>query len=54
MFMDRCYDSALEKRKGDGYIVLKCGLATIPLAGLDVPFHSHYLWSGVMPFRGCE
>ncbi|KAN0111523.1 hypothetical protein V8E52_008407 [Russula decolorans] len=25
---------------------------SIPLAGLDVPFHSRYLWSGVMPFWG--
>lgn len=52
--VDGCYDSALEKQKADGYIVLERGLATIPLAGLDVPFHSRYLWSGVMPFRGCE
>jgi len=25
------------------------GPTTIPLASLDVPFHSRYLWSGVMP-----
>ncbi|KAN0116238.1 hypothetical protein V8E52_006063 [Russula decolorans] len=25
---------------------------SIPLAGLDVPFHARYLWSGVMPFWG--
>lgn len=24
--------------------------ATIPLPGIDVPFHSKYLWSGVSPF----
>jgi fatty acid synthase subunit alpha, fungi type len=52
--VNSCYDSAVEKQKGEGYIVLERGLATIPLAGLDVPFHSRYLWSGVMPFRGCE
>ena len=52
--VDGCYDSVLEKQKADSYIVLECGLAMIPLAGLDVPFHSHYFWSGVMPFRGCE
>jgi hypothetical protein len=46
------YDSAVEKQKADGYIVLERGLATIPPAGLDVSFHSHYLWSGAMPFRG--
>ena len=52
--VNSCYDSAVEKQKAEGYIVLERGLATIPLAGLDVPFHSRYLWSGVMPFRGCE
>jgi hypothetical protein len=48
------YDSAVEKQKAEGYIVLERGLATIPLAGLDVPFHLCYLWSGVMSFWGCE
>lgn len=52
--VNSCYDSAVEKQKAEGYIVLERGLATIPLPGLDVPFHSRYLWSGVMPFRGCE
>jgi hypothetical protein len=33
---------------------LERGLATIPLAGIDISFHSRYLWSGVMPFRACE
>ena len=37
------YDRALKKQKAEGYIVLERGLATIPLAGIDVPFHSHYL-----------
>ena len=49
-----CYDSAIEKQKADGYIVLERGLAMIPLPGLDVPFHSCYLWPGVMPFCRCE
>ncbi len=35
-----CYDSAVEKQKAEGYIVLEYGLTMIPLAGLDVPFHS--------------
>jgi hypothetical protein len=52
--VNSCYDSALEKQKTEGYIVLERGLATIPLPGIDVPFHSRYLWSGVMPFRACE
>ena len=41
--VNSCYDSAVEKQKAKGYIVLKRGLAMIPLVGLDVPFHSHYL-----------
>ena len=41
--VNTCYDRTLEKQKAEGYIVLKCGLATIPLAGIDVPFHSRYL-----------
>ncbi|KAH9953906.1 acyl transferase domain-containing protein, partial [Lactifluus volemus] len=44
--VNNCYDHALEKQKSEGYIVLECGLATIPLAGIDIPFHSRYLWSG--------
>ena len=47
------HDSAVEKQKSDGYIILKRGFATIPLPGIDVPFHSRHLWAGVMPFRTC-
>ncbi|EEQ86107.1 beta subunit of fatty acid synthetase [Blastomyces dermatitidis] len=32
-------------------IVLERGFATIPLKGIDVPFHSTFLRSGVKPFR---
>ncbi|KAH9972259.1 hypothetical protein BGW80DRAFT_1445979 [Lactifluus volemus] len=49
--VNNCYNHALEKQKTEGYIVLERGLTTIPLAGIDAPFHSRYLWSGVMPFR---
>ncbi|KAL1738068.1 acyl transferase domain-containing protein, partial [Schizophyllum fasciatum] len=45
------YETALEKQKKEGYITLERGFATIPLPGIDVPFHSRYLWAGVMPFR---
>ena len=41
--VNSCYDRALEKQKAKGYIVLECGLTTIPLTGIDVPFHSRYL-----------
>ncbi|TFK27788.1 fatty acid synthetase alpha subunit [Coprinopsis marcescibilis] len=46
------YGRALEQQKAqDGYIKLDRGFATIPLPGIDVPFHSRYLWAGVLPFR---
>ncbi|KAF9502982.1 hypothetical protein BS47DRAFT_1310401 [Hydnum rufescens UP504] len=45
-------NAAHQKQEADdGYIVLECGFATIPLPGIDVPFHSQYLWAGVMPFQ---
>ncbi|KAF9518449.1 hypothetical protein BS47DRAFT_1420870 [Hydnum rufescens UP504] len=49
--VDNCIKAAHQKQEADdGYIVLKCGFTTIPLPGIDVPFHSQYLWAGVMPF----
>ena len=53
--VDNCIQAARKKQESeDGYIVLERGFATIALPGIDVPFHSHYLWAGVMPFRACE
>ncbi|KAH9945014.1 fatty acid synthase [Epithele typhae] len=46
-----CYTKAQEQQQKEGYIILERGFATIPLPGIDVPFHSRYLWAGVMPFR---
>ncbi|KAF6759889.1 fatty acid synthetase alpha subunit [Ephemerocybe angulata] len=47
-----CHEKALEQQKAqDGYVKLERGFATIPLPGIDVPFHSRYLWAGVLPFR---
>ncbi|KNZ81816.1 Fatty acid synthase subunit alpha [Termitomyces sp. J132] len=46
-----CFEKAHEQQKAEGYIKLERGFATIPLPGIDVPFHSRYLWAGVMPFR---
>ncbi|OJT02257.1 Fatty acid synthase subunit alpha [Trametes pubescens] len=46
-----CYNKAKEQQAKEGYIKLERGFATIPLPGIDVPFHSRYLWAGVMPFR---
>ncbi|KAI7866261.1 fatty acid synthase [Spinellus fusiger] len=49
-------DGGLEKTRQKtqaqgGRLVLERGHATVPLPGLDVPFHSSYLLSGVAPFR---
>ena len=52
--IDNSYQKALELQKNEGYIKLERGFATIPLPGIDVPFHSRYLWAGVMPFRACK
>lgn len=49
-----CDDKAKEQQVNEGYIKLERGFATIPLPGIDVPFHSRYLWAGVMPFRACK
>ena len=49
-----CFARAQEQQKAEGCIKLERGYATIPLPGIDVPFHSRYLWAGVLPFRACE
>ena len=42
-----------QKRKAvnGGRAMSERGFATIPLPGIDVPFHSYFLLSGVAPFR---
>lgn len=52
--IQECFKKAQDKKKAEGFIKLERGFATIPLPGIDVPFHSRYLWAGVMPFRACE
>ena len=42
--------ASLEEEK-KGPIELQRGFASIPLPGIDVPFHSRYLTGGVSPFR---
>ncbi|OCF76033.1 fatty acid synthase subunit beta [Kwoniella mangroviensis CBS 8886] len=49
--IDGCWDMMIEKEKKDGSVILDRGFATIPLPGIDVPFHSRYLWPGVLSFR---
>jgi fatty acid synthase subunit alpha len=52
--IDECHKTARELQKVQGHITLERGFATIPLPGIDVPFHSRYLWAGVLPFRACK
>ena len=52
--IESCFQKAQEQKKAEGHIKLERGFATIPLPGIDVPFHSRYLWAGVMPFRACK
>lgn len=52
--IDNSFQKAQELQRSEGYIKLERGFATIPLPGIDVPFHSRYLWAGVMPFRACK
>ena len=46
-----CLKKAQDKMDRDGFIELQRGFATIPLPGIDIPFHSSHIWSGVGPFR---
>ena len=48
------FKKAQELKAKEGHIKLERGFATIPLPGINVPFHSRYLWAGVMPFRACK
>jgi len=52
--VDESAKKARDQQQAEGYIKLVQGFATIPLPGIDVPFHSRYLWAGVMPFRACK
>jgi fatty acid synthase subunit alpha len=52
--VESCFERAKELQSATGRISLERGFAMIPLPGIDVPFHSRYLWAGVMPFRACE
>ncbi|KAJ3124388.1 3-oxoacyl-[acyl-carrier-protein] synthase [Nowakowskiella sp. JEL0407] len=54
--LDSMVDEALvsaqrKKAAGGGHITQERGVATIPLIGIDVPFHSSFLLSGIIPFR---
>ncbi|KIR78245.1 fatty acid synthase subunit beta, fungi type [Cryptococcus gattii EJB2] len=49
--IEGCWDMMKKKEEKDGSVILDRGFATIPLPGIDVPFHSRYLWPGVLSFR---
>ncbi|KAJ2818316.1 fatty acid synthase alpha subunit Lsd1, partial [Coemansia erecta] len=49
--IDGAVAKADAKQARDGFIHLERGQSTIPLLGIDVPFHSSFLLSGVGPFR---
>ncbi|CCG83263.1 putative Fatty acid synthase beta subunit [Taphrina deformans PYCC 5710] len=50
--VEMCKEKSLEKAKAaGGRLELERGFATIPLKGIDVPFHSSFLRNGVKPFR---
>lgn len=49
--IDEVWKDSKALHEKEGWIKLERGFATIPLPGIDVPFHSRYLWAGVLPFR---
>ncbi|GAA5965375.1 hypothetical protein JCM8115_002011 [Rhodotorula mucilaginosa] len=49
--VDECVQKARDLQAKTGFVTLERGFATIPLPGIDVPFHSRYLWAGGTPFR---
>jgi fatty acid synthase subunit beta len=46
-------NDSLNRRKNGESFELQRGIATIPLVGIDVPFHSSFLLGGVPSFRKC-
>ncbi|ORX48172.1 fatty acid synthase [Piromyces finnis] len=49
--INNAYVKAKDQKKKHGFIKLERGAASIPLRGIDVPFHSSFLLRGVAPFR---
>eukprot|EP00842_Homolaphlyctis_polyrhiza_P001060 jgi/Hompol1/1955/HPOL_005796-RA len=48
---EKIKEAQAAKEAAGGFPVAKRGVATIPLAGIDVPFHSSFLNNGITPFR---
>ena len=52
--MHECLAKAAERKEANGgRAQIERGVATVPLPGIDVPFHSSLLLPGVAPFREC-
>lgn len=51
--IEQALSKAYETQRESKYLTLERGVATFPLAGIDVPFHSAFLRSGVSSFRKC-
>ncbi|KAK6099024.1 fatty acid synthase alpha subunit Lsd1 [Batrachochytrium dendrobatidis] len=49
--MEKIEISRATKKAGGGIITPQRGVATVPLAGIDVPFHSTFLTNGIAAFR---
>ncbi|KAL2913765.1 fatty acid synthase alpha subunit Lsd1 [Polyrhizophydium stewartii] len=48
---EKVAESREAQRAAGGFITPQRGIATVPLTGIDVPFHSSFLNSGITPFR---
>ena len=51
LIVQDCLEKAKAKKEELSFLELQRGYATIPLPGIDIPFHSSHIWSGVGPFR---
>jgi hypothetical protein len=48
-----CFGRTKAQQMSEGYIKLERGFSAIRLPGINVPFHSRYVWAGITPFRTC-
>lgn len=53
LIIQKCFAASAEKQDLLKFLPLERGIATIPLSGIDVPFHSSFLLPGVPSFRKC-
>lgn len=53
LMVKEAFTRTMDRKELNGHLVLERGIATIPLVGIDVPFHSSFLLGGVPSFRKC-